>query len=78
MTAQIRQLSPDLCSQGANLCPEAAPETASVTYLDAWTPENLLPRKGKRFDARGTSEVTGRTACACDLVRIRPTPTYSL
>jgi hypothetical protein len=32
----------------------------------------------KHVDASGRSDVTGRTACACDLVQIRPTPTYSL
>ena len=32
----------------------------------------------KRHDARGRSDVTGRTAGAGDLVPIRPTPTYSL
>jgi hypothetical protein len=32
----------------------------------------------KRVDARGRSDVTGRTAGAGDLVLIRPTPTYSL
>jgi hypothetical protein len=34
--------------------------------------------RAKRVDARGRSDVTGRTAGAGDLVLIRPTPPYSL
>ena len=47
--------------------------------MSLWPDDGIRWRlHAKRVDARGRSDVTGRTAGAGDLVLIRPTPTYSL
>jgi hypothetical protein len=55
-------------------------QTGTILYVvDRRADDGIRWRlHAKRVDASGRSEVTGRTAGACDLVQIRPTPTYSL
>lgn len=44
---QIRHLSPALCPQGPNPCPEDAPACPRRGRPDAPVPGNSLPRRGK-------------------------------
>jgi hypothetical protein len=50
----------------------------TILYVVDRRADNGMRLHVKRYDARGRSDVTGRTTGAGDLVLIPPTPTYSL